>query len=198
MSQTSEGGFPLWRAYVLGFEARCGEGHLTAVGMALQYCPVDIPIRTRFVLLLAMLMAGGFLFFPPQKTSFPPDSFGSVATFPCTENAREVCPVPPALSAAEASFGEKTVWSLSGRSGAAYTPHERSTHGTSRLERGHAFSLFVALSGDCFCPGVLLRRGSISSAVPIVPRDSIYCRACPRSPPAVWASRHVIVPFIQS
>ena len=145
-----------------------------------------------------MLMAGGFLFFPPQGTAFSPYSFDSLATFPCTENAGEVCPVPPILSADEASFGEKTVWSLSGQGGAAYTPHERSTHGTSRLERGHACNLFVALSGDCFCPGALLRRGGFFSDIPIVLRDSLRCRACPRSPPAVWASRRVIVPFIQS
>ena len=73
-------------------------GHLTSAGMALQYYPVDIPIRTRLVLLLAIVMAGGFLFFPSQGTSLSSDSFYSAAVFPCTENTPEPCPVPLALS----------------------------------------------------------------------------------------------------
>ena len=73
-------------------------GHLTSAGMALQYYPVDIPIRTRLVLLLAIVMAGGFLFFPSQGTSLSSDSFYSAAVFPCTENTPEPCPVPLVLS----------------------------------------------------------------------------------------------------
>ena len=158
---------------------------MTAVGMALQYCPVDIPIRTRLVLLLAMLMAGGFLFFPPQGTSFPSDPFDPVAAFPCTGNAKDVFPAPPVLPDDEASFGEEAAWSLSGQGGAAYAPHERSAHGSSRFERGHAFSLFMALPGGYFCAGMLLRGSGISLAVSISPRDWVRCLACPRSPPAV-------------
>ena len=159
-------------------------GHLTSAGMALQYYPVDIPIRTRLVLLLAIVMAGGFLFFPSQGPSFPSDSFYSAAVFPCTENTPEPCPVPFALSPEEAPFGGEA-WSLPEQGRAAYTPYERSTPGTSRLERGHAFSSFVALSGNCFCPGILLRRGRVSLAVSILPRGWVSCHACPRSPPAV-------------
>ena len=160
-------------------------GHLTSAGMALQYYPVDIPIRTRLVLLLAIVMAGGFLFFPSQGTSLSFDSFYSAAVFPCTENTPEPCPVPLVLSPEEASFGGEAFWSLPEQGRAAYTPYERSTPGTSRLERGHAFSSFVALSGNSFCPGILLRRGNVLSAVSILPRGWVSCYACPRSPPAV-------------
>ena len=150
-------------------------GHLTSAGMALQYYPVDIPIRTRLVLLLAIVMAGGFLFFPSQGTSLSFD----------TENTPEPCPVPLVLSPEEVSFGGEAFWSLPEQGRAAYTPYERSTPGTSRLERGHAFSSFVALSGNSFCPGILLRRGNVLSAVSILPRGWVSCHACPRSPPAV-------------
>ena len=99
--------------------------------MALQYYPVDIPIRTRLVLLLAIVMAGGFLFFPSQGTSLSFDSFYSAAVFPCTENTPEPCPVPLVLSPEEASFGGEAFWSLPEQGRAAYTPYERSTPGTS-------------------------------------------------------------------
>ena len=89
-------------------------GHLTSAGMALQYYPVDIPIRTRLVLLLAIVMAGGFLFFPLQGTSLSSDSFYSAAVFPCTENTPEPCPVPLVLSPEEASFGGGSVLEPSG------------------------------------------------------------------------------------
>ena len=95
--------------------------------MALQYYPVDIPIRTRLVLLLAIVMAGGFLFFPSQGTSLSSDSFYSAAVFPCTENTPEPCPVPLALSPEEAPFGGEAFWSLPEQGRAAYTPYERST-----------------------------------------------------------------------
>ena len=81
-------------------------------------------------------------------------------------------------------LGEGEVWGLPEQGRAAYTPYECSAPSTSRLERGHAFSSFAALSGNCFCPGILLRRGSISSAVSIFPHDWDSCHACPRSPPA--------------
>ena len=94
--------------------------------MALQYYPVDIPIRTRLVLLLAIVMAGGFLFFPSQGTSLSFDSFYSAAVFPCTENTPEPCPVPLVLSPEEASFGGEAFWSLPEQGRAAYTPYELS------------------------------------------------------------------------
>ena len=159
-------------------------GRLTSAGMALQYCPVDIPIRTRLSLLLAFVMAGGFLFFPPLGNPFPFDSFDSAAVFPCTEHTLEPCPAPLVLPPGGASLGEGEVWGLPEQGRAAYTPYECSAPSTSRLERGHAFSSFAALSGNCFCPGILLRRGSISSAVSIFPHDWDSGHACPRSPPA--------------
>ncbi len=158
---------------------------MTSAGMALQYCPVDIPIRTRLSLLLAIVMAGGFLFFPSQGTSLSSDSFYSAAVFPCTENTLEPYPAPLVLPPGGASLGEGEVWGLSEQGRGAYRPYECSAPSTSRLERVHAFSSFAALSGNCFCPGVLLRRGSISSAVSIFPHDWDSCHACPRSPPAV-------------
>lgn len=160
-------------------------GHLTSTGMALQYSPVDIPIRTHLVLLLAIVMAGGVLFFPSQGASLSSDSCYSAAGFPRRENTPEPCSVPLALSPDEAPFGGGAVWSLPEQGRAAYIPYERSTPGTSRLERWHVFSSFVALSGNSFCPGILLRRSSVLSAVSILPRGWVSCHVCPRSPPAV-------------
>ena len=162
------------------------EGHLTSAGMALQYYPVDIPIRTRLVLLLAIVMAGAFSFFRRRELLFPPIRFIPPRCFRVRKTPQSLCPVPLVLSPEEASFGGKRFGAFRSRGGRQYTPYERSTPGTSRLERGHAFSSFVALSGNSFCPGILLRRGSVLSAVSILPRGWVFLsRLSPVRPPAV-------------
>ena len=159
-------------------------GHLTSAGMALQYYPVDIPIRTRLVCSLAIVMAGAFSF-PSQGTSLSSDSFYSAAVFPCTENTPEPCRFLSPCRPRRLPSGGSGLEPSGAGEGRHIPPYERSTPGTSRLERGHAFSSFVALSGNSFCPGILLRRGSVLSAVSILPRGWVSCHACPRSPPAV-------------
>ena len=160
-------------------------GHLTSAGMALQYYPVDIPIRTRLVLLLAIVMAGGFLFFSRRRELlFPPIRFIPPRCFRVRKTPQSLARFLSSCRLRRLPSGGSCL-DASEQGRAAYTPYERSTPGTSRLERGHAFSSFVALSGNSFCPGILLRRGNVLSAVSILPRGWVSCHACPRSPPAV-------------
>lgn len=135
--------------------------------MALQYYPVDIPIRTRLVLLLAIVMAGGFLFFRRRELLFPPIRFIPPRCFRVRKTpqslARFLSPCRPRRLPSGEAF-----WSLPEQGRAAYTPYERSTP-VRPVWNGARLQFIRGVVGQLFLPGNTPAARQVSLAVSILP-----------------------------